>query len=193
MDAMRRVVMAACAALLLVTLILKSRPGGDTQPRAVFRVVSGDGITVSVTGDVSHSGVYKVPANYLATSVIEMAGPLRPLNRSKTDAAAAEQSLHNGSVVRLELQADGTHRLSVADMTVPERIVLGIPLEIAAMNEADFDRLPGIGPALARRIVEFRHKNDGILRVEDLASVEGIGEKKYRVMQKFFQRAEIKY
>jgi competence protein ComEA len=71
-------------------------------------------------------------------------------------------------------------------MPVPERMVLGIPLDISVMSEADFDRLPGIGPALARRIVEYRQNNGGILRVEDLAAVQGIGEKKFNKLRAYF-------
>jgi competence protein ComEA len=71
-------------------------------------------------------------------------------------------------------------------MSVSERITLGIPLDISVMNEVDFDKLPGIGPALAQRIIEFRQNNGGVLRVTDLAFIEGIGEKKYRKIKEYF-------
>jgi competence protein ComEA len=59
------------------------------------------------------------------------------------------------------------------------------------LNEADFDRLPGVGPALAKRIVEYRQNNGGILRVEDLLAIEGIGEKKYQQLHGYFQQSVI--
>lgn len=48
------------------------------------------------------------------------------------------------------------------------------------LNAASVDELvavPGIGPALAQRIVEFRTKNGAFTRVDDLLKVRGIGEK----------------
>ena len=45
---------------------------------------------------------------------------------------------------------------------------------------ADLERLPGVGPVLARRIVEFREAKGLFRRLEDLQEVQGIGPKLYR-------------
>jgi competence protein ComEA len=71
-------------------------------------------------------------------------------------------------------------------MPAAERLVMGIPLDITTVNEADLDKVPGIGPALARRIVLYRQKNGGSMTVQDLLLVEGIGEKKFKTLRKFF-------
>jgi competence protein ComEA len=47
----------------------------------------------------------------------------------------------------------------------------------------ELERLPGIGPALARRIVEFRERRRGFKRVEELLAVPGISEKKWKVIR----------
>lgn len=51
------------------------------------------------------------------------------------------------------------------------------PVDLNTAGAADLERLPGIGPALAARIVEFRTRNGPFLFAEDLLMVRGIGER----------------
>jgi competence protein ComEA len=44
---------------------------------------------------------------------------------------------------------------------------------------ADLETLPGIGPALAERIIAYRTEHGGFQRIEDLQEVPGIGPKKF--------------
>jgi competence protein ComEA len=53
------------------------------------------------------------------------------------------------------------------------------PLNLNAATEAQLEALPGIGAATAARIVEYRKKNGGFKKVEDLMNVKGIGEKSF--------------
>ena len=53
------------------------------------------------------------------------------------------------------------------------------PLNLNAATEAQLEALPGIGPATATRIVEYRKKNGPFKKAEDLMNVRGIGEKNF--------------
>lgn len=61
-----------------------------------------------------------------------------------------------------------------ATPAAPEKI------NINAATVEQFQALPGIGPAMAKLIVEHRTKVGKFNRIEELMNVKGIGEKKFQ-------------
>ena len=60
------------------------------------------------------------------------------------------------------------------------------PAQVVNINTApaeQLERLPGVGPKTAVRIVEYRQKNGGFKKVEELMNVRGIGEKAFLKMK----------
>ena len=53
------------------------------------------------------------------------------------------------------------------------------PLNLNLATVAELQKLPGIGPALAARIVEYRQKSGGFKKIEELMNVQGIGEQSF--------------
>ena len=51
-------------------------------------------------------------------------------------------------------------------------------LDINLASVEDLTTLPGIGPALAQRIVDYREQNGRFSSVEELRNLSGIGEKR---------------
>lgn len=51
------------------------------------------------------------------------------------------------------------------------------PLDLNRATAAELEKLPGIGPTLAARIVNWRETHGPFRSVEDLLSVPGIGPK----------------
>lgn len=52
-------------------------------------------------------------------------------------------------------------------------------VELNSATVQELETLPGIGPVLAQRIIEYRETNNGFRSVEELMDIKGIGEKTY--------------
>ena len=50
------------------------------------------------------------------------------------------------------------------------------PINLNTATAAQLEALPGVGPALAQRIVEYRQQSGGFKKIEELMNVRGIGE-----------------
>lgn len=61
----------------------------------------------------------------------------------------------------------------------------GQTLDVNAATAAELVALPGVGPGLARRIVEYREQNGPFQTVDDLQNVSGIGPSKFEKMQPY--------
>ncbi len=182
---MQMIIIIVLAILVSLPVIMKSRASRVVSAPAAFSIESSRTAQVRISGDVRHSGVYQVGVNVLTMSAIEMAEPNRPVNLL-ISGSCSRHTVAQGDHLNLKIQEDGTGSITCGSMSANDRILLGIALDINAMNAADFERLPGIGPVMAQRIVEYRQKNGGKMKFEDLQGVEGIGEKKLNALVKYF-------
>lgn len=56
-------------------------------------------------------------------------------------------------------------------------------VSINTASQKDLERLPGIGPATAVYIIEYRNQHGNFRSLEDLKKVKGIGEKKSQALK----------
>ena len=66
-----------------------------------------------------------------------------------------------------------------ADATPSKTSAAATPLNLNTATAAQLEELPGIGPATAKRIIEYREKNGSFKKIEELMNVKGIGEKSF--------------
>ena len=123
-------------------------------------------LVVYVSGAVARPDVYTLPEDSrLKDALLLAGGPLPEADLSVLNLAAA---LHDGQQIRVPRQGEPP------PPTAPEAQPSG-QLNINTASLAELDSLPGIGPALAQRIVEDREANGPYVSVEELARVRGIG------------------
>jgi competence protein ComEA len=58
-------------------------------------------------------------------------------------------------------------------------------IDINQATVEELEKLPGIGPKIAKNIVEYREKNGPFRSIEELLKVKGIGPKKLEQIKKY--------
>ena len=57
------------------------------------------------------------------------------------------------------------------------------PINLNTASAAELERLPGVGPMLAERIITYREDNGRFRRAEHLMMVRGISDRKFRELR----------
>ena len=156
--------------------------GGDT---------AGSGqIVVDVDGAVAHPGLYKLPADSRVQAALAAAGGLSPQADAHRINRAAK--LHDGQKLYVLSQGESTPPLAASSgqgcegqaCTSAEGGLSGSDPEgqglvnINTANAAQLTQLPGVGPAIAQKIIDYRTANGPFTSVDDLTKVPGIGAAK---------------
>ena len=161
--------LAAVVAGVVVPAVLDAGvplPGTTAAPAAEQPEV-----VVAVAGLVVRPGLVRLPAGSRVADALAAVGG--PTPGASTDLLNLARKLVDGEQVLVGVDPPpGASTPSAA-------AAQGGPLDLNAASVSDLDALPGIGPVLAQRIVDWRTDNDRFDSVEQLREVTGIGEAKY--------------
>lgn len=106
------------------------------------------------------------------------------------------------AIAALANAADGAVGRVMTQTKVPPTLVLPTIPPSATANEPAAERIkldlnaadawmltaiPGVGDAIAARVIAYREENGGFIDVRELLRVQGIGEKLYAVMLEYVE------
>jgi len=143
-------------------------------------------VVVHVAGAVAQSGVYHLAEGSRVVDAIAAAGGAGA--EADVDALNLAQPLVDGQKVwvpkRGEVPAAGA--AGAAAGAVPGGSAGGSgKVNINAAGLAELETLPGIGPALAQRILDYRAAHGPFRSLEDLKNVSGIGDKRFAELKDY--------
>lgn len=138
-------------------------------------------IYVHIDGEIKNPGVYEMENGDRVFQLLEKAGgitengDLSSINLSKKlidgekiiifAKKAPENEINLSNEANIDLHKDNTAKSNL--------------ININTADQKTLEELPGIGPTLAQRIIEYREKNGYFQSIEDIKKVSGIGEKRF--------------
>lgn len=154
-------------------------------------------IVIYIDGCVAHPDVYELPVSARVKDSIDRAGGLT----SDADVAALNlaSELHDGEKVHIPrvgedatLTQDSTgaafgdsYRQDRGASTTRKGHAPTRPISLNKASKNELLELPGVGPAMADRIIADRREHGPFKHVEDLKRVKGIGSKKFEKLRKY--------
>jgi competence protein ComEA len=100
------------------------------------------------------------------------------LAAKSSEGSQAERDSGSGSVTAVSPSPVALLSNQPSTAAAPKRSHQG-SLDVNRATEQDFDALPGIGPRLAERIMEYRQSVGAFHSLDELRAVKGIGKKKF--------------
>lgn len=163
-----------------------------TNPPAT---VTGSEIMVHVVGAVKKPGVVKLPSGSRVQDAIQAVGGVaKGADLSGLNLAAL---LADGSQIKVGSPDDpGSSTTEVAEPSskgsgkasgASNETLAPASISLNTADASQLDLLPGVGPATAAKIIEYRQAHGGFRSIDELEQVKGIGPKKLAKMRPFLK------
>ncbi|MBS6325850.1 MAG: ComEA family DNA-binding protein [Actinomyces sp.] len=125
-------------------------------------------VVVYVSGAVASPGVLTLPATSRVIDAITAAGGATP--EADLESINLARILVDGEQIRVGVVGESPPPASAGTGTDAQACV-----RLATATETELQTLPGVGPALAQRIISYRATHPRLTSVEELDDVPGIG------------------
>ncbi|MEQ1823132.1 MAG: helix-hairpin-helix domain-containing protein [Fimbriimonadaceae bacterium] len=158
-------------------------------------------LSVHVTGEVRTPGLFEFePAERVSDAISKAGGATANADVEALNLAA---KLEDGSQLRVPKKGKPTAVAPVYSGAESAKTYTEAPkskdttkggsepgpgsISLNSASEADLDRLPGVGPSTAKKILDYRQSHGGFASIDELLAVKGIGPKKLADMRKYLR------
>ncbi len=172
---LRLLTIGGIIALAIAVVVVVVR--GDRTKDLVLRVepiTGNDKITVYAGGAVSVPGLYTLPRGARLAALLDQAGLADTADIGNLQMAT---ELRDGEQVVVPTQTVVAESTSPAVQGSPVSTSATGPINVNTASEAELESLPGIGPSLAQRIVDYRNEHGPFASLDELANIQGISER----------------
>lgn len=150
-------------------------------------------IVVHITGEVQKTGILVLPEGArIADAIDEAGGNTKSADLDEVNLAYV---LQDGQKIYIPSKEDKKKLESKAYITsgsgnnvIAETVNEkggNNKVNINTATQSELENLPGVGAAIASRIIEYREQNGKFSKIEDLQNVKGIGEAKFNNMKEY--------
>lgn len=141
-------------------------------------------IVIHITGQVINQGIVKLEEGSRVIDAIEKAGgATKEANLSKINLAYL---LEDGMKLYVPSVNDKEEQiLNISTNGKDEDTKQTLKVNINTATNEELQKLPGIGEAMASRIITYRKENGKFSKLEDLKNVSGIGEAKFNNIKNY--------
>ena len=164
------------------TQVIEPTPSLYAEPSSLAEadVSATTDIFVHVTGAVAKPGVYAAEVGSRVFDIVAMAGGFT----KKADQASVNLArlVSDGEQLLVFERASEAKSASTSSNTSVGSMA-GTLVSLNRATLSELEELPGVGPTLAQRIIDWRSANGGFKSLEELLEVGGIGDKLFAGIQ----------
>ncbi len=144
-----------------------------TSTPAPQNVIGSNGVVlVHVVGNVAHPGIYELHAGSRVIDAVMAAGGLQ----DGVDGCGM-------NLARKIMDGEQIYLAPAGQDCLQQTVTSSGEIRVNSASAQELEGLPGIGPAIAQRIISLRDERGGFQRLDELRDVSGVGEKLFAGLQ----------
>lgn len=159
------------------------------EENSVTESKESDKVIVHITGEINNPGIIELESGDRIFNVIEKAGgTTKNADTSKINLA---QVVEDGMKINVpnindkEIVTEETVSTVSNSNNIQQKKQSIVNINSASQTE--LETLPGIGPSIASKIVNYRKEKGKFSKIEDIKNVNGIGEAKFEKIKKYIK------